>query len=346
VAILSSVFPAQDRGRVLGLNSAAVYLGLSIGPLLGGLLTKTPYLEWRSIFIFNTLIDLVLIITILSTLKGEWAESRGEKFDFIGSFMYGLPLIALMLGFSELSDWSFVAIILIVIGIIGLGLFVVWELRLEHPVLDIKLFKSNRVFAFSNLATLINYSATFVVSLLISLYMQYIKGFSPFSAGLFLIAQPVMMVICSPISGRLSDRVNPGILASIGMIFTTIGIIMLAFLGNNTPLFYILLSLIILGCGYGFFTSPNTNAVMGSVNRKSYGVAASMLSTMRLVGQAFSLGIATLVFALVIGEVQITKPYYPAFLNSVHVIFTISAILCVFGIFASTVRVKRNSPDK
>ena len=149
-----------------------------------------------------------------------------------------------------------------------------------------------------------------------------------------------MQVICSPIAGSLSDRIEPRIVASIGMAMTTIGLVMLTFLSSNTGLAFVLVSLVVLGLGFGFFSSPNTNAVMSSVERKSYGVASGMLGTMRLTGQTFSMGIALLLFALYIGRVQITPEYYPLFLKSMKTAFTISAALCFAGIFASIARGK------
>jgi EmrB/QacA subfamily drug resistance transporter len=334
IAILTSVFPANERGRALGISTAAVYTGLSAGPLVGGFLTG--HFGWRSIFWLNALLGLVIIVVVFWKLKGEWAEAKGESFDYIGSIIYSLALVAVFYAFSVLPAlWG---IWLIIIGVIGLAAFIRWEMRQKHPVLNISFFRNNTVFAFSNLAALINYSATFAVAFLLSLYLQYVKGFSPEHAGLILIAQPVIMVICSPIAGSLSDRIEPRIVASIGMALTTAGLVMLTFLNNVTGLPFILASLIILGLGFGFFSSPNTNAVMGSVERKFYGVASGTLGTMRLTGQAFSMGMALLLFALYIGKVQITPEYYPLFLKSMKIAFSISAALCFAGIFASIAR--------
>jgi EmrB/QacA subfamily drug resistance transporter len=334
IAILTSVFPAHERGRALGISTAAVYTGLSVGPLVGGFLTG--HFGWRSIFFLNAFLGLMIIVVVFWKLKGEWAEAKGESFDYVGSIIYSLALVAVFYAFSVLPAlWG---IWLIVIGVIGLVAFIRWEIRQKYPVLNISFFRHNTVFAFSNLAALINYSATFAVAFLLSLYLQYIKGFTPEHAGLILIAQPVIMVICSPIAGSLSDRIEPRIVASIGMALTTAGLVMLTFLSNDTGLQFILISLVILGLGFGFFSSPNTNAVMSSVERKFYGVASGTLGTMRLTGQAFSMGMALLLFALYIGRVQITPEYYPFFLKSMKIAFSISAALCFAGIFASIAR--------
>ncbi|MFH1169461.1 MAG: MFS transporter [Chloroflexota bacterium] len=339
VAILTSVIPVQERGRALGINVAAVYTGLSIGPLVGGLLTE--HLGWRSIFFLNAFLGMVVIVAVLWKLKGEWAGARGERVDYVGAAIYCLGLVALMFGFSELPAltgvWLVLAGVAVIIG------FIRWESRIDYPVLNIAFFRDNTVFRFSNLAALINYSATFAVAFLLSLYLQYIKGFSPEHAGLILVAQPVIQVICSPIAGSLSDRIEPRIIASAGMAITTAGLTMLTFLNGDTGLPFVLASLVVLGLGFGLFSSPNTNAVMSSVDRKSYGVASGMLGTMRLTGQMFSMGVTLLLFAIYIGKVQITPEYYPQFLQSMRTAFIISVALCFAGIFASIARGRTRS---
>lgn len=339
VAILTSVYPPGERGRILGLNVTAVYLGLSLGPSLGGLLTEQ--LGWRSVFLATVPIGLAAIAYVAWGLKGEWAEARGESFDLAGSAIYSVALVTIMLGFSRLPKLLGGGLILG--GLAGIGLFAAWEMRTRNPVLDVGLFSRNRVFAFSNLAALINYSATAAVGFLLSLYLQYIKGLTPQQAGFVLIAQPVMQALFSPLAGRLSDRVEPRVVASTGMAISAIGLFLLVWVGNTTPLAWIVFCLMLLGFGFALFSSPNMNAIMGSVERRLYGVASGMLGTMRLVGQTFSLGVAALLFALYIGNVKIEPQYYPQFLASVKTAFAILTVLCVGGIFASLTRGKLRS---
>ncbi len=336
VAILASVFPAEERGKALGINVAAVYLGLSLGPFLGGLLTE--HFGWRSIFVLNVPLGLIIIAFIFWKLKGEWAEAKGEKFDITGSVIYSLMLIAIMYGFTRLPDMS--GAWLIVIGAVGVVAFVKWETKVKSPVLNIALFRNNTVFALSNLAALINYSATFAVAFLLSLYLQYIKGLSPQSAGLILVAAPVVQAVFSPLAGRLSDRIEPRIVASAGMGLTATGLVLFTSLSEKTSLGFIVASLVVLGFGFALFSSPNTNAVMSSVEKRFYGVASGTLATMRQIGMTFSMGMAMLLFALYIGRVQITPEYYSLFLRSVNVAFIIFAVLCFGGIFASLARGK------
>jgi EmrB/QacA subfamily drug resistance transporter len=336
VAILTSVFPPGERGRVLGINVAAVYLGLSLGPTIGGFLIEG--LGWRSIFFLTVMLGFIVITFTVWQMKGEWAEARGERFDLAGAVIYALALLALTIGVSSLRDAPGLGAGLFVAGASGLAIFVAWELRARYPVLNIRLLTSNRPFAFSNLAALINYGATAAVAFLMSLYLQYIKGLTPKQAGLVLIAQPIVQFVFSPLAGRLSDRIEPRIVASAGMTLTALGLGLLVLVGPDTPLWAIVLRLALLGFGFALFSSPNMNAIMGSVARRFYGVASGMLGTMRLTGQMLSQVMATLLFALFIGRVEITPQYYPAFLLSMQTAFGISAVLCVLGIFASLAR--------
>ena len=251
-AILTSIFPSRELGRVFGINVAAVYLGASAGPFLGGFLTQ--HFGWRSIFIVNVLLGSIIISLIYWKLKGEWQEAGGEKFDLNGSIIFSLTLLLIMYGFSQLS--TMLGVWLILLGCLGLLVFIKWEMKIENPVLDINLFRNNRVFAFSNLAAFINYGATFAITFLLSLYLQYIKNLIPGNAGLILMSQPIIQTLFSPFSGKLSDRVEPGIVASIGMTLTALGLFLLAFVNEKTTLGFIVGSLMLLGLGFALFSSP------------------------------------------------------------------------------------------
>ena len=334
VAILTSAFPIGERGKVLGINAAATYSGISLGPVLGGVLTER--FSWRSIFLAGLFLSLMIIAIVFGKLKGEWAGARGERFDLVGSVIYSISLAAVIYGFSLLP--STFGMLLIFAGGLGLLAFFILETQVKNPVLNVHLFLSNRVFAFSNLAALINYSATFAVSFLLSLYLQYVKGLSPQSAGLVLLAQPVVQAVMSPFSGRLSDRVEPRIVASAGMTLTFAGLLLFAFLNEGTALSLIVANLSLLGLGFALFSSPNTNAVMSSVEKRFYGVASGTLGTMRLIGQTLSMAVAMLILTLYLGEVQITPKQYPLFLEGTRTVFRVFSALCFLGVFASLVR--------
>ena len=338
-AILGSTFPTSELGKVLGINAAAVYIGFSAGPFFGGVLTHE--LGWRSIFLANVLLGSIVIISIVWKLKGEWREAKEERFDLLGSVLYTIALSLIMFGFSQLpsgeSAW------LILGGFLGAFIFIKWEAKMRSPVLETRLFRSNRVFAFSNLAAVIHMAATFSVSFLLSLYLQYIKGLTPENAGLILISQPIVQAVFSPFCGRLSDRIEPRLVASAGLALTAAGLFLFAFLDEKTTFGFIVMSLALVGVGCALFAVPNANAVMSSVENRFFGVASGALSTMRMTGMVFSTGIALLIFSIYIGKVQITPEYYPVFLRCTKLAFTFFFILCVAGILASLARGKLRS---
>ncbi len=342
IAIVTAVFSRDERGRALGLVAGSVYLGSSTGPLLGGLLTQ--HIGWRSIFVVCILIGLVIIVLSFWRLKGDWAEARGEKLDIVGSMIYGLAIAAIIYGFTHIP--GLFGIILILIGVIGFGAFYIWEMRVTSPILNLTIFRENKTFTFSCLAALINYGATIGVGFLLSLYLQFIKGFSPQYAGFILVSQPVVMVLCSPLAGRISDRIQPRIVASVGMTVVLAALVLLIFLNEETGILLIIVNLMLLGIGVAFFVTPNTNAMMSSVNKKLYGVASAITATMRHLGAIGSMGVVMLLFTLYMGNVQITPEYHAAFLQSLHVTFIVFAIFSFVGVFASLARGKRDEVDQ
>ena len=345
MAILTSIYPPNRRGRVLGIYVAAVYVGLSVGPFVGGMLTQ--YLGWRSIFLIMLPLGLFALAMTFFFLKGEWLGEPGQKLDLGGCLLYAVAILALVYGASRLP--ATVGIALVLSGLALLVIFVRHQLAASFPVFDMQLFAGNRTFAFSSLAALLNYSTTFAVTFLLSLYLQYIKGMPPQTAGTVLMAQPIMMALLSPVAGRLSDKVEPRLLATAGMLTTVIGVALLTTLDSERSVPLIVANLILLGIGFALFSSPNMSAIMGAVEKRHYGLAAGAVATMRLLGQMFSMAVATVVLALIIGRQAITPANYDLFLRSIHTVFTISATLCLCGVYFSwfrgTVHAAERSPQ-
>ena len=334
VAILTAGYPPDKRGRALGINVAAVYVGLSAGPLLGGVLTER--FGWRSIFFVTFVLGLAVVGITLWKVKDEWRTPAKGRFDLAGSLIYAAALVAITWGLSELPALR--GALVLAAGAVGILLFIRWELYATAPVLDMRLFRHNRVFAFSNLAALISYSATFAVGFLMSLYLQEITALTPETAGLVLMAQPILMAAFSPFAGRISDHLEPRIVASAGMALTAVALLAFSFLGPNTSLAYIIPFLAVLGFGLALFSSPNTNTIMSSVSPEFYGVASATTATMRMLGQMMSMALALLLFALTIGRAEITPEVHGAFLVAVRVTFALSTGLCVLGTVASLAR--------
>lgn len=341
-AILVSSFPPSQRGKALGINTAAVYTGLSSGSFLGGLITH--YWHWRAIFILNSLLGVIITAVTFFYLKNEWEELVKQKFDKIGAMVYVLSIVSIMIGVSLFPE--IIGFAVLIIGIFLLITFYFFEVNKLNPVFDVTMFRHNRTFSLSNLAALINYSATFAIGFLMSFYLQSVKGLGPRDAGIILITQPVVQALFSPLAGRLSDKHEPQLVASLGMGFLSAGLIVFCFLSVGMSLIIIIANLAFLGLGFALFSSPNVNAVMSSVNKNHYGVASSTLASMRMIGQMFSMGIVIVIFTLFIGNARITPENHEAFILSARTAFVLFSVLSIFGIFASLSRGKIHSKIK
>jgi len=333
-ALLISAYPPQQRGKMLGMMVAAVYLGMALGPTFGGLLTHN--FGWRSIFAPTFILQIPAIVLVLAKIKSEWSEARGEQFDITGSVLLSVMLFCLLYGFSLLPSQS--GIWIVVIGIVTFIAFILWELKVKSPIFSISLITGNRLFAFSSLTHFLYYTATFPTTFIMSLYLQYIKGFNSQEAGFILLITPVIMAVFSPIAGRISDRVQARVNVSVAIVVVLVGILLLYAATLNEGLTSIIIALVLLGFGFAFFTSPNTNAIMSSVDRKYYGIASATQATTRNIGITFSMSIIMLLFSLYMGSAQITPEYYEPFVQSIRVAFIIFAGICVLSIALSASR--------
>lgn len=333
-ALLVASVPPSKRGVALGLSVAATYTGLSVGPVFGGIITNI--LGWRWVFISVFALVSTIWIPTLIWLK-EATTPVDEPMDWIGTAMYIALIIFTLLGISSLNHtiwagWSLGA------GLMLLIAFIMFEGKKAHPLIKVQMFVTHIGYTLSNLAALINYSATFAIGFLMSLYLQKILHLDPAHAGFILLSQPVMMAIFSPIAGKLADRIEAPIVASIGMGISALGILLFCTLNSTTPLWSIVLNLMLIGIGFAFFSSPNSSAIMGAVAKKDYGVAASVLATMRLVGQAVSMTVVTLILTTCVGTIPLNQVSDSALLFSIHVSFILFTVLCGFGILASLKR--------
>ena len=333
-AILVMAFPQEQRGRVLGISVSAVYLGLATGPFVGGILTQQ--LGWRSVFIISSLFGLFAAIITFLFLGKDKKEKIQAPIDISGSITYALALMALVFGSSKIPETT--GWLLLATGALLLGTFVFIENRSQNPVIDLRLFSRNRLFAFSNIAALINYSATFAIVFLLSLYLQKIQLLSPQKAGTILLAQPLVMAILSPVAGQWSDRIQPRYLSSLGMALSAIGLLWMVFLNQETSHTVIVLNLILVGLGFALFSSPNMNTIMSSVNKDQYAIASGVSSSMRVVGQIVSMTIVTFFMAWFLGKSSIMEVSNELFMNSVKWAFSAFSLLAFVGVYFSMAR--------
>ncbi|MCD8349240.1 MAG: MFS transporter [Planctomycetaceae bacterium] len=331
MAILTAVFPKERRGRALGINTAVVYFAVAAGPFLGGLLAQ--HFGWRSIFYVSAFLTLMAIVTGATSIKDEWIEGKGEPYDYAGSGIYAAAIACVVMGFSHLplmAGW-----ILLAVGFIAGAVFVRLQLRSTYPMLRLEIFAQNRHFRLSSLSAMINYSASFAIGFILSLYLQYVLGLPPDQAGLVLIAQPVTQCILSPLGGRLSDRINPSTLTTSGMGLIATGLFMLAWLNESTPVYHVTLILVMVGVGFAMFSSPNVNIIMGSVSSKLSGLASATTGTARQLGQSLSIATTSLIVHHYMGDMELSLETAGLYLPAMHTGFLIFAAVCVVGMYTS-----------
>jgi len=339
VAIIAEVYPPGERGAALGLNTMAVYGGLTLGPFLGGLLTQ--YMGWRSIFGVTILLGAIVLVSV-NRLPSSLSLRREEPFDIRGAAFSAMIMVLFFLGISELPAIPGLVAVLCSFGF--LVVFVKMEDATPSPLFPISLFRENRSFTYSNASALINYSATFAVTFLMSLYLQVVQGYSPAFAGLVLLVQPMVQMVFSPFTGKLSDRMPPENLASLGLVVSAASLFGFSFLSSDSSLGMVILLLVLLGVGLALFSAPNTNAIMGAVSRHHYGVASAMLATMRSLGMMMSMGLVMIAFALFLGNAQLTPAMTGSYLRCMQIIFLALFLFSIAGALVSWRRSVRRLP--
>jgi len=342
IALVSETQPAGARGRALGFTVTATYLGLSMGPVLGGLLIQSY--GWRSVFIVPVLSGILAIIATLRIRHArEHEKKEKELLDRRGALLSIITPACFVLGVSFLQT-ELLGIGLLISGVVFLICFIVHERNVhtrarKKPILNVSLFSENRVFSFSCLASLLNYSATFAITFLLSIWLQFAKGFSPWEAGLILVTQPIIQALLSPIFGALSDRVDRRIMASIGMVIAALAVLWFSLEGASS-LAAILLGLGLAGMGHALFASPNSNAVMSAVTPAHYGFASSAIALSRTLGQIFSMCLVSAIFALYYGKAQLSQLDISDLSRGVEMAFLLMFFCIIPGIWFSLARNK------
>ena len=339
-AILNSVCPPAERGKAMGIVVSCVYLGISAGPTLAGLMID--YLGWRWIFFSAVPVEITILIFAITRLKGEWADCAGEPFDWMGSLLYMSSLFCLIIGVLE-GHQLVTARWLGAFGLLLMVLFLYYESTINHPILPLKKIVSNRVFALSNIATWLNYAASFGIVFFFSIYLQVIRGVSPKVTGFILIIQPLLQAVCAPVAGRMADKYSPAPIATFGMAMGTLGLTVCTFISATSSYFHILSIFVIIGIGFGFFSTPNSTAIMTSIEKRDYGMASSMIATMRTFGMLSAMTLITILLSLNLGEQSISEETGTGFIATMHSAMIIFTLLSMIGIFCSLARTTKNN---
>lgn len=320
MAIISHVFANHNRGMALGLTSAAVYLGLTCGPWIGGLLTE--YWGWRAVFLVP--LPLTLLTFVMVTIFVHETERRPhERLDWIGSLIFMTATSSLFVGISslpKLTGW-----ILAVVGAAAMALFIYQQERSPAPLIRLRRMVGSKVFFGSIQSSFLMYSANYPLQFMLSLYLQYIQGLTPSEAGQLMLLQAIVMAVVAPLSGRLSDLVEPRVPATLGCVLFGSGLVMLAMVSEDTSQSHIASMLLLMGLGFGLFSSPNNNAALSVVPPERLGVGSAILNISRAMGNMLGMAVVVLLFNLMIGNAQLEPEQYPQLMKVLKISFLICA---------------------
>ena len=339
MAMVVQAVKPQNRGKALGFTVTGVYLATSLSPVICGFLVHN--LGWRSMFYFVIPFLVLCIILMILKIPQEWKTYEHDTIDKTGSVLYAVGILLFIYGFTTLITLQ--GKILTVLGIILLVIFARYELKQKSPVFNMNLFK-NKKFTSSNIAALCSYLAIMVVTTILNYHFQYVRGWNAQMSGLILIITPIIMAVIAPNSGKLSDKIHPQKLAAIGIGIAAVALVILTFLTGSTPIYIVVIAMVLQGIGMGLFSSPNMNAIMSSVPPKDAPTASASQATMRTIGQTMSLGLLTLVFAWIMGNLPLSTEYASLIVNASQIICAICAVACLLSVFASLIGVK--SKDK
>lgn len=334
MAIITSVFQ-QGRGAALGWLVSSIYLGLSCGPLLGGWVTE--HFGWQSVFWFP--LPLVLIVLVLAALKmkGEWRSAQADRLDFIGTGYMAIGMIGIFVGISLIPDWR--ALVWLGFGLVFTAIFIRHCYTAPSPLVRLNLVLGNKPFSRALAASIMVYASNYGLVFLLSLYLQYNRGMTPTQAGQILMVQAIVMTLLAPLAGRLSDRYRPRMLATLGCLSMVLGLALLVMtIGPTTSIWIILICLAAFGVGFGMFSTPNTNSVLGSVPPERLGMSSALLNLSRLLGQMFGTAVITLLMSIMIGQSKITPEHYAGLMEVVRWAVGLSLIFALAAAYFSKER--------
>ncbi len=352
VALITEVFPPNERGKALGLNAITFSIGGVAGPIFGGLILTLA--DWRWIFFINVPVEIIGAVWGYTALKEMSARKQGEKFNSLGAVSFSISLTALLIALTLGIEYAFTAtpiVLLFGLFLVGLAFFLWWERRASNPVLDLSLF-NNRVYNFSVLSAMIQSLALFAVNFLIVFYLQGVRGYDPLKAALLLIPLPVATSIIAPLGGNIADRIGARIPATVGLLIQGVALIWFMRLTPTTSLWNIGVGLAIMGFGGGLFYPPNTSAAMNAAPKNQLGIASGTLATLRQAGMVTAralLAVAAsslprdVMMSLFVGtNVSLGSAPMQAFVTGMHSAFLVSTVLVVIAAGISFVRGKED----
>jgi len=331
LAIIGAIYANSSRGQALGIAGSSVYLGLTMGPLIGGWLIMDW--GWRSIIWMPSMVAGMSLIVLYGLVKGEWRTQDAPKIDWQGLALFALAVTVFLLGMGLISEPAYM--LMAALGVVLFGVFIRHQLNRENPLLKIRAVKANRMLNRSLLAGFFVYGSSFSLVFLLSMYLQYVHAMTPVEAGQIVMIQTLVMMILSPIAGRLSDRYEARTLSTLGCALFAIGYLLMSQVDSQTSITYIITVVVFVGLGFGLFSAPNNNAAIGSVPADRLSIASALINLARTMGNMFSSAIVMVLFTVILGDVAITPEYHPKLLLVIEIAMLMSALyVAVAGVFS------------
>ncbi|HCH24086.1 MAG TPA: MFS transporter [Oceanospirillaceae bacterium] len=331
LAIIGAIYANSSRGQALGLVGSSVYFGLTMGPLIGGWLIMDW--GWRSIIWMPAIVAAAALVVLFTFVKGEWRTPDAPKLDWQGLALMALAVTLFLLGMGQISEPFYMT--MAVSGLVLFALFIRHQLNRENPLLRIRAVKANRMLNRSLLAGFFVYGSSFSLVFLLSMYLQYVHAMTPIEAGKIVMIQTLVMMVLSPIAGRLSDKYEARYLSTLGCALFAIGYLLMSQVGSDTSIGYIITVMVLVGVGFGLFSAPNNNAAIGAVPADRLSIASALINLARTTGNMFSSALVMVLFSVIIGDVAITPEQHPRLLLVIEIAMLLStAYVVIAGVFS------------
>lgn len=344
--IITEVFPANERGKALGLSGTAVALGSLVGPGLGGIIVGAS--SWEYIFLINVPIGLAAMFFAFKLLPKKHKSVQG-KMDGLGAALFMVTIVPLFMSINGGISRGFTNYIIIsgfILSAISFVAFIYVEKKKENPLIQLQIFK-NKLFSLSIFCGFITFVAIFCNNIILPFYLQNVRVFSPQQAGLILMIYPSILAVVAPVSGHLSDKMGSEILTFIGLAFISAGLLLMSTLNENSALLSMLIFIGIMSFGMGLFQSPNNSLIMSTVEKDKLGIAGSINALVRNLGMVSGIALATtLLYSSMSSKIGYRVTDYvtgrnDAFIYGMKTVYIAASVICIVGTVLTFLRLTR-----
>jgi len=341
--IIAETFPANERGRALGLSGTAVALGSLVGPGLGGIIVGAG--RWEYIFLINVPIGLI-VLYFASKLLAKGHKTAQGKLDGAGAVLIMLTIVPLFMAISEGLNRGYTDPMILAgffVSIISFFLFIKLEKKSQNPLVQLQIFE-NKLFSLSVFCGFITFVAMFCSNIILPFYLQDVMSYSPQHAGLILMAYPLILMVASPFSGHLSDKMGSEILTFLGLVLTSLGLFFMSSLNEHSALSTMIILIATMSLGMGLFQSPNNALIMSTVSRDKLGIAGSINALVRNMGMVCGISLATTLlyrmmsYRLGYRVTDFVAGNNDAFIFGMKIVYITAAVICFAGALLTLVR--------